>query len=140
MTMDERTARDAATIRARGALAALALCLLLAMACAAFALTAPGDAAALLWVGAALAVIGALAALVVQRANRRLAGDPRDGAAVAGMGLLAVAVLMAWAVGVLVVLAVTREVVYTLAALAFVVLVLPPLVMGWVTAKGPHPS
>lgn len=138
--MDERTARDAARVRARGALAGTVLCGLLALGCAVLAATSPAQARALLWTGAALAVLSALACVRVVVANRSLEREPRDPRPRAGLSLLVVGAVGAWLVAVLVVAAVTRDLAWTLASVGLLPLVLPPVVLALVTAKGPHPA
>ncbi len=138
--MDERTAGAAARIRGRGALAATVLCDVLALGCAALAVTAPDEARPLLWAAVAVAAVGGMGCVVVLGANRRLEVDPRDRRPLARLGLLAGAVVLAWLLAVLMVLATTRDVAWTIAALGLVTLVLPALVLALVTAKGPHPA
>lgn len=138
--MDERTARDAARIRGWASLAAAVLGDLLAIGCAAFALSAPPEAEALLWAAFAVALAGVVGCVLVMVANRRLALDPRDPRPLAHLVLVPPGVLLAWLVAVLAVLGLTREVAWTLGALGLVTLALPALVLTLITRKGPHPA
>ncbi len=138
--MDERTARDAARIRGRGALAAAVLCDVLALGCAAFALTGPAEVRPFLWAAVVLAALGGVGSALVQVVNSRLALDPRDGRPRAALGPLVVALAVAWVGAALAVYLVTGEGTWGLATLGLVVLVLPPVVLALVTAMGPHPS
>ncbi len=138
--MDERTARDAARIRGRGALAAAVLCDVLALGCAVLAVTSPDEVRPLLWAAVVVAAVGGLGCVLVLVANRRLGVDPRDRRPLAGLGMLGIGLGLVWALSVLTVLAVTRDVAWTLASLGLVTLVMPAAVLALVTARGPHPS
>ena len=138
--MDERTARDAARIRGRGALAAAVLGDVLALGCVVFAITGPAEVRPFLWAAAALGAVGGVGSALVQVVNSRLAVDPSDLRPRAALGPLVVALVVAWVGAVLVVWLVTGEAAYGLASLGLVVLLLPPVVLALVTAKGPHPS
>ncbi len=140
MTIGEGAAREAARIRGRGALAATLLCDVVALAAAALASRAPGDVEPLLWAAVAVGAVAGLGSVLVLAANRRLEADPRDPGPLTRLGAVSAVVLLAWVLAVLTVLVVTRDVGWALASLGLVTLVLPPVVLAMVTAKGPHPA
>ncbi|MEO5609107.1 MAG: hypothetical protein ABIQ61_12565 [Ornithinibacter sp.] len=138
--MDERTAREAAAIRGRGALGAAVLCAILGLLAAVFATAAPQGASALLWAAAAVAGGSALGCVAVFRANRRLAAAPSDRGPLGMVLGASLGVLAVWVVAVLLVLAVTHEVAWVIAALGLITLSLPTLALSLITYKGPHPT
>lgn len=138
--MDERTAREAAAIRGRGALGAAVLCGILGLLAAAFASAAPHGASALLWAAAAVALASAAGCGAVFGANRRLAAAPSDRHPLGLVLGASFGVVAIWVVAVLLVLAITREVAWVVAALGLITLTLPTLALALITYKGPHPT
>lgn len=140
MTMDVRTAREAAVIRGRGALGGVVLSGLLVLGTAAFAATGPPEVAAFLWAAAGVALVGLVGCLLVFLANRRLAADPTDRGPLGLVVAASVVVVLAWTLAVVAVLATTADAAFVLAALGLFTLTLPTLVLSLITSKGPHPE
>lgn len=140
MTLDERTARDAAGVRAKASIGAAVLSALVALLAGVFALGAPAEAQPLLVAACVLSALSALACVVVVGANRSLAGQPTDPRPRALSSATIVGLAVGWLVAVAGVVLATGDVGYSLAALALGVLVLPAVVVAALTVKGPHPA
>ncbi len=140
MTIGEGAAREAARIRGRGALAATLLCDVVSLGAAALASGGPAEVEPLLWAAAAVGAVAGLGCVLVLTANRRLEADPRDARPVVRLGAVSAVVVLAWVLAVGAVLVVTGDAGWALASVGLVTLVLPPVVLAMVTARGPHPA
>ena len=138
-TMDEHTARDAASRRARASTGAAVLSVVLALLAGVFAASAPDDAQTLLIGACVLGLVGALGCLGVVVANRALASEPAERWPRVIAGGAVVGVLLAWLVTVVVVAVALQSLAWLVGGLGLVVLVMPAVVVAGLTVRGPHP-